>query len=91
MEKSDVIVLVLDSRHPLFHIPAGFIPYVVDELKKPLVLVLTKRDLLTERLAESWKAYLKGKFSGIEVVTFGCFAYREDILDDITLGTSLID
>lgn len=41
-EMSDILLLLADVRHPLFHFPPSLYHHVVNELKKPMVLVLNK-------------------------------------------------
>ncbi len=41
-EISEVLVVVADIRNPLIHLPPSFITYCRDDLKKPIVIVLTK-------------------------------------------------
>ena len=39
---SDILVLVADIRHPLFHFPPSLYKYVTEYHKKPLILLLNK-------------------------------------------------
>lgn len=39
---SDVLVIVADIRHPLFHFPPSLYDYVVNYHKKPFILLLNK-------------------------------------------------
>ena len=41
-EMSDILLLLSDARHPLFHFPPSLYNYITIELKKPMVLVLNK-------------------------------------------------
>jgi hypothetical protein len=41
-ERSDVLLVVADVRHPLFHFPPSLYGYVTRLLRKPMVLVLNK-------------------------------------------------
>ena len=41
-EMAEVVVVVADVRNPLIHLPPSFIRYCQQDLKKPIILVLTK-------------------------------------------------
>ena len=41
-EISNVLVIVADIRNPIVHLPPSFCSYVMETLKKPLVIALTK-------------------------------------------------
>ncbi len=41
-ERSDIILLIMDARYPLFHFPPALYHYITQDLKKPLLLVLNK-------------------------------------------------
>jgi predicted GTPase len=42
LERSDVLLLLLDARYPLFHFPLALYNHVAKELGKPVVIVLNK-------------------------------------------------
>eukprot|EP00516_Mucochytrium_quahogii_P007788 CAMPEP_0203760214 /NCGR_PEP_ID=MMETSP0098-20131031/13560_1 /ASSEMBLY_ACC=CAM_ASM_000208 /TAXON_ID=96639 /ORGANISM=" , Strain NY0313808BC1" /LENGTH=432 /DNA_ID=CAMNT_0050653691 /DNA_START=146 /DNA_END=1441 /DNA_ORIENTATION=+ len=69
-EKSDVVLVVADVRNPLLHIPRALYDYVVQDLQLPLVVCLTKTDLVSREHVEDWTDFLKVYFSNIQVVTF---------------------
>ena len=41
-ERSDILVIVVDARFPLFHFPDAIYNWVRNELNKPVLLVLNK-------------------------------------------------
>lgn len=67
---ADVIAIVADIRNPLWHIPESLYNQVVQELKKPLIIVLNKIDLVPQAAVTAWVAYLKGKYPAAVVVPF---------------------
>lgn len=69
LEKSQVIMLVADIRDPLLHIPTAFVEYITVTLELPLVIVLSKCDLVSDEHANRWKQYLELKWPvGVRVV-----------------------
>jgi ribosome biogenesis GTPase A len=58
LEKSDAILLLADVRNPLLHIPLAFHEYVTKKLGLPMIIVLTKCDLVSEEFASSWQKFL---------------------------------
>lgn len=62
LEKSQVILLVADIRDPLLHIPVAFHEYLTQTLRLPLVIVLSKCDLVSPECANEWKRYLEHRF-----------------------------
>lgn len=67
-EISDVIVVVADARHPILGFPPSLYQYIVDELKKPMCLVLTRTDLVGEITTTAWKEYILTKFPNLFIV-----------------------
>lgn len=62
LEKSDVIVMTADIRDPLLHIAISFHAYVTKYLRLPVIIVLTKCDLVSETHANAWKSFLERAF-----------------------------
>jgi ribosome biogenesis GTPase A len=65
-----VVCIVADARNPLWHVPPSLYKHVVDELRKPLVLVLNKADLVPPAALAAWQAWLRGRFPAATVVPF---------------------
>ncbi|KAI8054039.1 P-loop containing nucleoside triphosphate hydrolase protein [Syncephalis plumigaleata] len=73
LELSDILLFVIDVRHPILHFPPALYQHVTLEAKKPLVLVLNKIDLVSHETVEAWRIYLEERFPGIRVAQFGSF------------------
>ncbi|KAK9766174.1 hypothetical protein K7432_004938 [Basidiobolus ranarum] len=82
IEISDIILIVVDSRHPVLHFPPALYRYVVNELKRSLVLVFNKVDLINEVTLEAWKEYFQQQFPDLHIASFSSYK-REDDLDDV--------
>ena len=72
-ERSDIILYVVDSRNPLFHFSRAMYDYVVNDLKKPIILVLSKTDLSDPETLDQWEAYLRANLSLADIVRFSAF------------------
>ncbi|XP_051576517.1 guanine nucleotide-binding protein-like 1 isoform X1 [Myxocyprinus asiaticus] len=70
MEMSDVILLIVDIRHPVLQFPPALYHYFTDELKKHIILVLNKVDLCPAPLVLAWKHYLTKQFPRLHCVCF---------------------
>eukprot|EP00026_Physarum_polycephalum_P004244 Phypoly_transcript_04261.p1 GENE.Phypoly_transcript_04261~~Phypoly_transcript_04261.p1 ORF type:complete len:555 (+),score=105.32 Phypoly_transcript_04261:169-1833(+) len=84
IERSDVLLLVVDTRFPLFHFPPSLYNYVVNVLKKPMILILNKTDIVEKRIVDEWEKYFMDKYPALKVVRFASFAPSldgETILD----------
>ena len=44
IERSQVVAIVADARYPLLHVPRALYDYVVSELGRRVVIVLSKVD-----------------------------------------------
>ncbi|KAF2076096.1 hypothetical protein CYY_002610 [Polysphondylium violaceum] len=86
-EKSDVILLVTDARYPLFHFPPALYHYIHSELKKPMILVLNKVDLVNSKIISAWINYFSIHFPLLKIITFSSF--KSNLDDDTTDGTSV--
>lgn len=58
VEASDVILLVVDVRFPLLHLPISLLRYILVEQQKPCMVVLNKADLVASIVLERWLAFL---------------------------------
>lgn len=47
-------MLITDARFPLFHFPPALYSYIVNDLKKPILLVLNKQDLVDKETVNLW-------------------------------------
>lgn len=86
-EVSDVIAILADIRHPMFHFPPALYHYVIEELKKPLILILTKADLVPRENIRIWKEFFATNFPQLKVVAFLSFDKGEsESQERITIG-----
>lgn len=77
VEMSDIVLLIADVRHPLFHFPTSLYDYVTKQHKKPLIFVLNKCDLVPQHVVAEWMDYFHGNFPLIKVVTFSSFKLED--------------
>mmetsp|Transcript_16621 Transcript_16621/g.19917 ORF Transcript_16621/g.19917 Transcript_16621/m.19917 type:complete len:511 (+) Transcript_16621:185-1717(+) len=70
IEKSSVVVIIVDIRNPLLHIPIALYEYIVHDMKLPLVLVLNKVDLVSQEFIDEWYGYLSEKFPTTKIVGY---------------------
>jgi len=76
-----ILLQIIDSRYPLFHFSIGFHHYVTQELKKPMIIVLTKADLNYKDAIEGWKKYFKERFN-ITAIPVSSFTQFDDDISD---------
>ncbi|XP_058504864.1 guanine nucleotide-binding protein-like 1 isoform X1 [Solea solea] len=70
LEMSDVILLIVDIRHPVLQFPPDLYHYISGELQKQVVLVLNKADLCPPPLVIAWKHYMTSQFPHLQIVSF---------------------
>lgn len=70
LEMSDVILLIVDIRHPVLQLSPAVYHYITGELKKYIILVLNKVDLCPAPLVLAWKHYLTKQFPHLHCVGF---------------------
>ncbi|KAA0703185.1 Guanine nucleotide-binding protein-like 1 GTP-binding protein HSR1 [Triplophysa tibetana] len=70
MEMCDVILLIVDIRHPVLQFSPALYHYFTDELKKHIILVLNKVDLCPPPLVLAWKHYLTKQFPNLHCICF---------------------
>lgn len=73
VEISDLLVICVDARHPLFHFPPSLYAYVVHQMKKPFVLVINKIDLIPRTTLLQWYDYFNAEYPGVLVIFFSSF------------------
>lgn len=85
MEKSDVLVQIVDARNPLLFLCPDIQVYLTEmDPNKRMVLMLNKSDLLTDKMRLDWGAYLESK--GIEFAFFS--ALQENEAKDAALAAA---
>lgn len=67
---SDIVLFIVDVRYPALMFPPSVYNYVVNELKKDMILVLNKIDVAPPPLVVAWKNYFKEKFPNLHIVMF---------------------
>ncbi|KAJ1893769.1 hypothetical protein LPJ66_005567 [Kickxella alabastrina] len=78
VEISDILLMVVDVRHPVLHFPPSLYRYITKTTGKPLVVVLNKTDLVADNTVRAWKKYFKEQFPSIILTSFCC--YREKVM-----------
>ncbi|KAJ3344341.1 Guanine nucleotide-binding-like protein 1 [Gonapodya sp. JEL0774] len=72
LELSDIVIVLVDIRHPLFHFNPSLYDHVVHELRKPIVLVLNKVDLVGRHTVQAWRDYLQKLYPMINIAECSC-------------------
>lgn len=76
-EVSEILLVLLDVRCPLLHLPISLQDYVSTlKPRKKCILILTKVDLVPKALANAWKAYLEERYK-YEVVMVESYKEHE--------------
>ncbi|KAL0584337.1 hypothetical protein ABG067_005838 [Albugo candida] len=70
IEQTQILVHLVDSRCPLLHLSDQLIQYLL-EMKKSVVVILTKTDLVSLDRVDSWIQYIRNTFaSRLPVMTY---------------------
>ncbi|KAJ2757368.1 hypothetical protein H4R27_003781 [Coemansia aciculifera] len=88
VEISDVLLMVVDVRHPVLHFPPSLYRYITETTGKPLVVVLNKTDLVADATVRAWKSYFKQQFPSVVLTSFCCYrnSSSNDVVNDIDLA-----
>ncbi|KAJ3235178.1 Guanine nucleotide-binding-like protein 1 [Chytriomyces hyalinus] len=73
VEISDIVLFVVDARHPVLHFPPTLFDYVVTKMKKKLVLVFNKIDLIDAPTLEAWIRYFESRYPGLHTASFSIY------------------
>eukprot|EP01012_Entosiphon_sulcatum_P040396 TRINITY_DN54046_c0_g1_i1.p1 TRINITY_DN54046_c0_g1~~TRINITY_DN54046_c0_g1_i1.p1 ORF type:complete len:773 (-),score=136.51 TRINITY_DN54046_c0_g1_i1:64-2382(-) len=73
LEMSDVVLVIADARFPAVHLPFALYQYVDSVLKKPIILILNKIDLIEAEALERWKRFFAAAYPNLQVLEFTCF------------------
>lgn len=57
MERCSCIIQIVDARNPMFYLSSDLRSYAVEELGKPMLLLINKSDYLSESQRRSWHEY----------------------------------
>ncbi|KAI2499747.1 50S ribosome-binding GTPase [Fragilaria crotonensis] len=61
MERCACVLQIVDARNPLFYVSEDLRSYAVEELGKPMLLVVNKSDYLSKSQRKEWHNYFKAK------------------------------
>ena len=84
LERSSVVLQIVDARNPLFYVSDDLMKYAKEELGKPMLIVVNKSDFLTLRQRKSWSEYFTRK--GVDHLFFSAYEEQKKI-DDAVSGT----
>ncbi|KAJ3291611.1 Guanine nucleotide-binding-like protein 1 [Rhizoclosmatium sp. JEL0117] len=73
VEISDIILFVVDARHPILHFPPTLFSYVVTKMRKKLVLVFNKIDLIDSPTLAAWSKYFESHHPGLHTASFSVY------------------
>lgn len=83
LERSAVVLQIVDARNPLFYLSEDLRTYAMDELGKPMLMVVNKSDFLTEGQRKQWSEYFKER--GIDHLFFSAVDEQKKIDDAIAV------
>jgi ribosome biogenesis GTPase A len=88
IEMSDIILIIVDARFPGLMFPPSLYNYVTNVLKKDIIMVMNKIDLVPAPLVAAWKNYFKEKYPNLHIILFtSCPGYN--LLGSQSTGTGL--
>jgi len=77
LERSSIILQIVDARNPLFYISNDLRSYAQDELNKPMLILVNKSDYLTEKQRRVWSEYFVKK--GYDHLFFSAYVEQKKI------------
>lgn len=77
LERSAVVLQIVDARNPLFYLSDDLRSYAMDELGKPMLMLVNKSDYLTERQRRAWSDYFTKR--GIDHLFFSAYDEQKKI------------
>eukprot|EP00941_MAST-03F_sp_MAST-3F-sp1_P003274 g3274.t1 len=83
-ERAHVVIVIADVRDPAFHISLPLLKSCAEN-KKPVIVVLTKIDLVPDTITAKWRRWLKTLPAVSEVVSFKV-PNRFSVGDEKTVG-----
>lgn len=86
IEMSEIVTIVVDIRHPLFHFPPTLYDYIVNDLKKMVIIVLNKIDLVPASLVAAWMDYLNKQYPEVHIIPFASYAGMKSKKDGRRVG-----
>ncbi|KAF9088207.1 Guanine nucleotide-binding-like protein 1 [Mortierella sp. AM989] len=82
LEISDIVMIIVDIRHPVIHFPPSLYQYVVNDMKRKLVVVFNKVDLVAPSTLSAWKVYFKEEFPELHIASFSCYPPDPALIND---------
>jgi ribosome biogenesis GTPase A len=79
-----VVLQIVDARNPLFYLSEDLRKYAMEELGKPMLVVVNKSDFLTDRQRNRWSKYFTSR--GADHLFFSAYEEQKKI-DNAVLGT----
>lgn len=70
LELSDILIIIADIRFPSLLFPPYLFEYITKDLKKDVILLLNKIDLVDTTVVLAWKKYFEEKYKSIHVILF---------------------
>ena len=77
LERSSVVLQIVDARNPLFYLSDDLRKYAKDELGKPMLVIVNKSDYLTKRQRKVWSEYFTKK--GVDHLFFSAYIEQKKI------------
>ncbi|KAK1742978.1 Ras GTPase, GNL1-like [Skeletonema marinoi] len=77
LERSAVVLQIVDARNPLFYLSDDLRAYAMDELGKPMLMLVNKSDYLTEGQRRAWSEYFTKR--GIDHLFFSAYDEQKKI------------
>ncbi|KAK1116981.1 hypothetical protein K0M31_017031 [Melipona bicolor] len=70
LEMSDILLIIVDIRYTVLMFPPYLYEYITNELKKDMILVLNKVDLVPPSLVIAWKEYFHIMYPKLHILMF---------------------
>lgn len=77
LERSAIVLQIVDARNPLFYLSDDLRSYATDELGKPMLMLVNKSDYLTERQRKMWSEYFTK--NGVDHLFFSAYDEQKKI------------
>jgi large subunit GTPase 1 len=77
LERSSVVLQIVDARNPLFYLSDDLRTYAMEELGKPMLMIVNKGDYLTDVQRKAWSEYFTEK--GVDHLFFSAYEEQKRI------------
>ena len=77
LERSSVVLQIVDARNPLFYLSDDLRKYAMEELGKPMLMIVNKGDYLTHVQRQAWSEYFTKK--GVDHLFFSAYEEQKKI------------